>query len=140
MFQFSGLAPARKQVTGLVPDGLPHSDISGSSLLGRSPELLAAVHVLRRLHKPRHPPCALAYFLLSCLAALRCNNISYRCCNLLRNFLSLHISMKWPKSRSYSFLNCVKELFRAPSICGTSISPIIRLGTEMVRYALSCEC
>ena len=64
MFQFSGLAPARKQVTGLLPAGLPHSDISGSILLGRSPELLAAVHVLLRLHKPRHLPCALAYFLL----------------------------------------------------------------------------
>ena len=49
-------------MTGLLPAGFPHSDISGSTLFGRSPELLAAVHVLLRLHKPRHPPYALAYF------------------------------------------------------------------------------
>ena len=52
-------------MTGLLPAGFPHSDISGSTLFGRSPELLAAVHVLLRLHKPRHPPYALAYFFLS---------------------------------------------------------------------------
>src|SRR5688572_5014577 len=27
--------------------------------LGRSPSLFAAIHVLRRLRAPRHPPCAL---------------------------------------------------------------------------------
>ena len=27
------------------------------------PRLIAAYHVLHRLHEPRHPPCALSYFL-----------------------------------------------------------------------------
>ena len=52
-----------KSVTGLQPAGLPHSDISGSVPVCRSPELFAAYHVLHRLRKPRHPPFALVLFL-----------------------------------------------------------------------------
>ena len=37
------------KVTGLQPAGLPHSDISGSIPVCRSPELFAAYHVFRRL-------------------------------------------------------------------------------------------
>ena len=50
-------------VLGLLPNGLSHSDISGSSLVCKSPELFAAYHVLLRLQEPRHPPYALNYFL-----------------------------------------------------------------------------
>ena len=50
-------------VHGLQPCGLPHSDISGSVPVCRSPELFAAYHVLLRLQKPRHPPFALILFL-----------------------------------------------------------------------------
>ena len=39
--------------------GFPHSDISGSKRVCRSPKLIAAYHVLRRLWMPRHSPCAL---------------------------------------------------------------------------------
>ena len=50
-------------VSGLLPDGLSHSDISGSNLVCKSPELFAAYHVFLRLQEPRHPPYALTYFL-----------------------------------------------------------------------------
>ena len=50
-------------VTGLLPVGLPHSEICGSSRFCQSPQLFAAYHVLLRLQEPRHPPYALAYFL-----------------------------------------------------------------------------
>ena len=50
-------------VTGLQPDGLPHSEIKGSFVICTSPLLIAAYHVLLRLREPRHPPSALAYFL-----------------------------------------------------------------------------
>ena len=40
--------------------GFPHSEISGSLVVCTSPELIAAYHVLHRLHAPRHPPCALS--------------------------------------------------------------------------------
>ena len=43
--------------------GLPHSEIFGSQIMCISPKLIAAYHVLHRLCKPRHPPCALNYFL-----------------------------------------------------------------------------
>src|SRR5438477_12061479 len=38
--------------------GLPHSAISGSMRVCRSPELIAAYHGLPRLRVPRHPPHA----------------------------------------------------------------------------------
>ena len=50
-------------MTGLLPAGLPHSDIPGSRVICTSPGLFAAYHVLLRLREPRHPPSALAYFL-----------------------------------------------------------------------------
>ena len=54
-------------VTGLQPAGLPHSDIHGSRDICSSPWLFAAYRVLHRLREPRHPPSALAYFLLAAL-------------------------------------------------------------------------
>ena len=50
-------------MAGLLPAGLPHSDIPGSGDICSSPGLFAAYHVLPRLREPRHPPCALSYFL-----------------------------------------------------------------------------
>ena len=46
-------------VTGVLPDGFPHSDICGSMDICSSPQLFAAYHVFLRLLVPRHPPCAL---------------------------------------------------------------------------------
>ena len=63
MFQFPGFAPSLHLVAGLQPAGLPHSEMSGSIPVCRSPDLFAAYHVLLRLRKPRHPPFALYSFL-----------------------------------------------------------------------------
>ncbi len=52
-------------IHGLFPCGFPHSEILGSMRICRSPKLIAACHVLRRLLVPRHSPCAL-YSLTSC--------------------------------------------------------------------------
>ena len=64
MFQFPAFAPTNMLVHGLQPWGFPHSDISGSIPVCRSPELFAAYHVLHRFRKPRHPPFALILFLV----------------------------------------------------------------------------
>jgi hypothetical protein len=53
------------QADGHSPVGFPHSEISGSRPVSGSPELIAAVHVLRRLWLPRHPPYALRSLTLS---------------------------------------------------------------------------
>ena len=63
MFQFPGLAPCVCRVTVLQTAGLSHSEIPGSMVICTYPGLIAAYHVLHRLHEPRHPPCALFYFL-----------------------------------------------------------------------------
>ena len=62
---FSSLrTPRVYTVLGLQPSGFPHSDISGSLPVCKSPELFAAYHVLLHFRKPRHPPFALALFLV----------------------------------------------------------------------------
>ena len=63
MFQFRRFPSyayfVQRRMTGYCPAGLPHSDISGSTLICSSPKLFAAYHVLHRLLMPRHSPCAL---------------------------------------------------------------------------------
>src|SRR5690606_3509571 len=60
MFQFSAFA----YYTPILQIGrLPHSETTGSIPICGSPVLIAACRVLLRLWEPRHPPCALVYFL-----------------------------------------------------------------------------
>ena len=56
--------------------GLPHSEIPESRVICTSSGLIAAYHVLRRLREPRHPPSALAYFLLPNYMSPGCNILS----------------------------------------------------------------
>ena len=63
MFQFPPFASLINSDNCLVAAGLSHSEISGSKVICTYPKLIAAYHVLHRLHEPRHPPCALVYFL-----------------------------------------------------------------------------
>ena len=63
MFQFPPFASCNRMMTGLQPAGLSHSEIRGSTVICTYPQLIAAYHVLHRLCEPRHPPCALSYFL-----------------------------------------------------------------------------
>ena len=79
--------------------GLSHSEISGSKVICTYPELIAAYHVLHRLREPRHPPCALIYFLSNWL--LHCDSwgvavllrryqpIQWRACGSIYTFSSL---------------------------------------------------
>ena len=50
-------------MTVLQTAELSHSEIRGSKVICTYPRLVAAYHVLLRLHEPRHPPYALSYFL-----------------------------------------------------------------------------
>ena len=61
MFQFAGFASRTYGFSSGSPsrEGLPHSEIPGSTIARISPGLFAACHVLHRLSVPRHPPNAL---------------------------------------------------------------------------------
>ena len=61
MFQFAGFASLTYVFSQGFPlrEGLPHSEIPGSTIARISPGLIAACHVLHRLSVPRHPPDAL---------------------------------------------------------------------------------
>ncbi len=63
MFQFPAFAPASERMTVRQTAGLSHSDTRGSKVICTSPRIFAAYRVLHRLREPRHPPCALSYFL-----------------------------------------------------------------------------
>jgi hypothetical protein len=52
----------------LPKEGLPHSDIRGSTIARISPRLFAACHVLHRLLAPRHPPNALITLVTNSIA------------------------------------------------------------------------
>ena len=65
MFQFPRFASHHNDAMSAVrADGLSHSEIRGSQAICALPRLIAAYHVLHRLREPRHPPCALVYFLV----------------------------------------------------------------------------
>ena len=65
MFQFPPFASLLKvRIITLQVIGLSHSEIPGSRVICTYPGLIAAYHVLHRLREPRHPPCALSFFLL----------------------------------------------------------------------------
>ena len=74
MFQFRRF-PAyayfvQRTLTEYCSAGLPHSEISGSMRMCRSPKLIAACHVLHRFLMPRHSPCALISLTSSAQTAL----------------------------------------------------------------------
>ena len=63
MFQFPPFASLHTVMMAvLLTAGLSHSEIRGSMVICTLPRLIAAYHVLHRLHEPRHPPCALILF------------------------------------------------------------------------------
>ena len=65
MFQFPALASSTwSRMYVLHTYRLSHSEIPGSRVICTYPGLIAAYHVLHRLCEPRHPPCALFYFVL----------------------------------------------------------------------------
>src|SRR5699024_3439090 len=51
---------------------LPHSDIRGSYTAYSSPQHICVCSVLHRLLVPRHPPCALHYFIV-----MKCVSVSF---------------------------------------------------------------
>jgi hypothetical protein len=64
MFQVPGFALPGLCIRPGVMDSkstrFPDSDISGSTLVASSPELIAGCRVFRRLSMPRHPPYTLS--------------------------------------------------------------------------------
>ena len=127
MFQFPGFALCVCRVTVLQTAGLSHSEIPGSKVICTYPGLIAAYHVLHRLHEPRHPPCALSYFLYdisfsSALLHLSAEPlilsavliVKFFICVLLRIGNSLKLNFK---SYFLQFVLCqyVKDLLHLPS-------------------------
>ena len=65
---FSSLRSPHRHVTGdslKKKAGLSHSEIRASTVICTYTRLIAAYHVLHRLREPRHPTCALDYFLMT---------------------------------------------------------------------------
>ncbi len=56
--------PPKRWMNVVKTYGLSHSETRGSKVICTYPRIIAAYRVLRRLSEPRHPPCALVYFLV----------------------------------------------------------------------------
>ena len=99
--------------------GFPHSEISGSMRMCRSPKLIAACHVLRRLLMPRHSPCAL-YSLIyyhSCFSNYAGIHFgSFRNCNCFTLLKKFH---NYKSFRFASLLPC--NIFSLFSFQGTKL-------------------
>ena len=98
-------------MTVLQTDGLSHSEIRGSQVICTSPRLIAAYHVLRRLHEPRHPPCALDYFLGRRHAEKRHDSHTFSCVpQTSGNTFTLSFTLQFRVSICQrSLLLCLKE-------------------------------
>ena len=101
MFQFSAFA----YYTPILQIGrLPHSETTGSIPICGSPVLIAACRVLLRLWEPRHPPCALVYFLYRTALLL-----PYGCFSAIR-------SRRWPLLPSLSLSSCFLPICQRTSV------------------------
>ena len=112
MFQFRAFPSYAYLIQRTIPEYcsgvLPHSDISGSTLICSSPKLFAACHVLHRLLMPRHSPCAL--YSLTCVEALA----------------SIWFSIKNYAGSTEDFQNCIYPIKKVPQFiaCDLSIAPL----------------
>ena len=140
-------------VTGVLPDGFPHSDICGSMDICSSPQLFAAYHVFLRLLVPRHPPCALISLTITLLHSVAtvgrselfsvCN-LRYLC--LLLNDFSFLLRIFRCASDvlklACSFL--YKHLFLDISVCSFQCTifyyEVFRLRLETERFELLTPC
>ena len=105
-FSSEGWPP--KRMLGLLPNGLSHSEIFGSSLVCKSPKLIAAYHVFLRLQEPRHPPYALIYFLLSSSKCLFHLDDAYLISlNMSMNFANLFVC--YVQHRGFAPLSLLKQ-------------------------------
>ena len=76
----------------MTPDGLLHSEISGSKPTYGSPKLIAVSRVLHRLPVPRHSPCALCSLTMCFLVLLEIVDLSIKSSSFLDSFLALSAS------------------------------------------------
>ena len=96
--------------------GFPHSDSHGSILFSSSPWLFVALHVLRRLSVPRHPPLALCSF-------------TYRICSL--SIYILLVSLMITFIFLYLFNNSLSNIYIRFTLiilcnfqCAVPVSPL----------------
>ena len=121
MFQFRAF-PAysyfvQSTLTRYCRAGFPHSEISGSMRMCRSPKLIAACRVLHRLLMPRHSPCALfsLTMLFSAVLAIISNHAGF---NRIFSFAKLFFTLNNFKVFHFRFV-CQSSMIshlRLPSV------------------------
>ena len=151
MFQFRAFPPYTYLIQCTVLEYcssvLPHSEISGSTLICSSPKLFAACHVLHRLLMPRHSPCAL--YSLTCVEE-NCVSFSFSLQTRLRWALKRgDKTSRFPRSGSLSRImqaqqNCLKTklylpLLKVPQLKFKLRSLRSRLSVALLFYLSSVQ-
>ena len=95
-FSYLPLLASGKDDGRIKATRLPHSEISGSKRICRSPKLIAAYHVLHRLLAPRHPLCALKSLIPCLKSATRTCLPKKRGFHALRIFRSTYLPVLPP--------------------------------------------
>ena len=131
MFQFSAFAFVLQRMLYLQYNGFPHSEICGSNRICQYPQLIAAYHVLHRLSKPRHPPCALInlltflitlnWFLLLQSIPICQWTIFYGSITMATHQLLIYITLLYPSNQPVGqLLWRISESNRWPLACKAS--------------------
>ena len=122
--------------------GLPHSEISGSSLICSYPKLIAACRVLHRLLMPRHSPCALFSLTYSWFSLLIFENYADNLLSEVLEIVFTHYSFLQiivPQLSSlFTFVNSVALLFSffLCSVFKVQIRRFTPFGSDCYRPAL----
>ena len=116
MFQFRAFPSYGYLIHRTIPEYcsgvLPHSEISGSTLICSSPKLFAACHVLHRLLMPRHSPCAL--FSLTFIKSVLLTS-SLELCRLNRRLHKIVFTHFLKNKVPHLLLSC--DLFQGRTLC-----------------------
>ena len=150
------------RVTVLQTARLSHSEISGSRVICTYPKLIAAYHVLHRLCEPRHPPCALTYFiswtllpfLVGSLWGLPIGSCAHTLAVLIDcleivlylaiefSFVSFDSPCSISKECSLQFSLCqyVKDLLPLPFVYDKTVGDVENNGFEPLTPCLQSRC
>ena len=123
--------------------GLPHSEISGSMRMCRSPKLIAACRVLHRLLMPRHSPCALISltYLLLVLAIAVLDLCRHHIRFIVRNCNCFTLRLKVPQfCFRYLPLCCLAFFFSLFSFQGAKIEDTLSCTLKIKHCKIQLVC
>ena len=118
----------------MTPAGFPHSETPGSKRVCRSPGLIAACRVLRRLPGPRHPPCAFGIFFLPQVASISEKIFRFSSIGYMR--ISLSVVYTYVCDRDEYVLSMMRTTSRTIALKALGIDVVLIMIVTIVSRAM----